>query len=96
MERRSGVQQIKKEKRDRRADVAAGMTRRSFLTYLGVGSAALAAGSAGMAARPAAAQVPFAGAASTPYRSGSTGAFQLSFEPIEPSAADEVRGGRGL
>jgi secreted PhoX family phosphatase len=88
--KRSSVQQVKKEKRDRRVDVAAGMTRRSFLTFLGVGSAALAAGSAGVAPRPAGAQVPFAGAASTPYRSGAAGAFELSFEPIEPSAADEL------
>jgi len=88
---RPSVQRIKKEKRDRRADVTPGMSRRSFLTFLGAGSAALAAGSAGVATRPAGAQAEgFAGAASTPYRSGSARAFELSFEPIEPSSADEL------
>jgi len=85
-----GVQGIKKEKRDRRADVPPGMTRRSFLTYLGVGSAALAAGSAGVLNKPAGAQEGFTGAASTPYRSASAGSFGLSFDPIEPSDADEL------
>src|SRR5918998_4309645 len=47
--RKSSVQRIKKEKRDVRVDPApAGMTRRRFLTFLGTGSAALAAGSSGV------------------------------------------------
>ena len=86
----SGVQKIKKEKRDRRVEAAPGMTRRSFLTYLGVGSAALAAGSAGVAAGPAGAQEGFAGAASTPYRVGPGDGFALSFDPIEPTDADKL------
>jgi hypothetical protein len=91
MAKRSSVQQIKKEKRDRRADVTPGMTRRSFLTFLGVGSAALAVGSAGVAPKSAGAQeAGFAGAASTPYKSASAGSFALSFEPIEPTDADEL------
>ena len=90
MAKRSGVQQVKKEKRDRRADVSPGMTRRSFLTYLGAGSAALAAGSAGATAGPAGAQEGFLGAASTPYTGDSAGSFGLSFEPIEPTDADEL------
>jgi secreted PhoX family phosphatase len=91
MTKKPSVQQIKKEKRDRRADLAPGMTRRSFLTYLGVGSAALATGNAGMTTRPAGAQVEgFRGAASTPYTSASAGSFGLSFEPIEPTDADEL------
>ncbi|MDP8901854.1 MAG: DUF839 domain-containing protein, partial [Actinomycetota bacterium] len=86
----SGVQRIKKEKRDRRADFSPGVTRRTFLTFLGAGSAALAAGSAGLTAGPAGAQEGFSGAASTPYRSDSAGSFGLSFEPIEPTDADEL------
>jgi secreted PhoX family phosphatase len=86
----SGVQRIKKEKRERRADVSPGVTRRSFLTFLGAGSAALVAGSAGVATGPAGAQEGFSGAASTPYRGDSAGSFGLSFEPIEPTDADEL------
>jgi len=89
--KRSGVQQVKKEKRDRRADVSPGMTRRSFLTYLGAGSAALAVGSAGVGTGTAGAQEgEFAGAASTPYGSASARISGLSFEPIEPTDADEL------
>ncbi len=43
------VMRIKREKRERRVEPApAGLTRRRFLTFLGAGSAALAAGSAGV------------------------------------------------
>ena len=86
----SGVQRIKKEKRERRADVSPGVTRRSFLTFLGAGSAALAAGSAGLMSGPAGAQEGFSGAASTPYRNDSAGSFGRSFEPIEPTDPDEL------
>ena len=90
MAKNSGVQGIKKEKRDRRADVTPGMTRRSFLTYLGAGSAALAAGSAGVLNKPAEAQEGFTGAASTSYEGESARGFELAFDPIEPSDADEL------
>ena len=43
------VGRIKKEKRDLEVEpVSAGMSRRRFLTFLGTGSAALAAGSSGV------------------------------------------------
>ena len=90
MAKRIGVQGIKKEKRDRRADVAPGMTRRSFLTYLGVGSAALAAGSSGALARSAGAREKFVSGSSTPFRDESAKDFELTFDPIEPSDADEL------
>ena len=90
-EKKQSVQQIKQEKRDRLVEPAPeGMSRRNFLTYLGVGSAALAAGSTGITARPAGAQEGFTGAASTPYGSTSAEISELSFTPIEPTAADEL------
>jgi secreted PhoX family phosphatase len=86
------VRRVKREKRDRRVEPApAGMTRRRFLTFLGVGSAALTAGSTGIltghegsaggggsavAAARAPAEVP-------------TGR-RTFFTPIEPSDEDEV------
>src|SRR3712207_5867711 len=42
------VQRIKKEKRGRGVEPARGVSRRRFLTFLGTGSAALAAGSSGI------------------------------------------------
>ncbi len=43
------IQKIKSEKRNQRVEPGPlGMTRRRFLTYLGAGSAALTAGSAGV------------------------------------------------
>jgi hypothetical protein len=88
--KRSSVSQVKKEKRDRRADVTPGMTRRGFLTYLGVGSAALAAGSTGVLPRTVGARDNFSGAPSTPYRDETAGDFELSFDPIEPTDADKL------
>ncbi len=91
MRKKASVQQIKKEKRDRRVEpVPEGMSRRSFLTFLGAGSAALAAGSAGVTARPTEAQEGFTGAASTPYEDTSAEISELSFTPIEPTDADEL------
>ena len=92
IERRS-VQQTKKEKRDRRTVSADGMTRRSFLTFLGMGSAALAAGSSGVLPREAAAlqgSENFAGAASTPYPDAGANGAGINFTPIEASSADEL------
>jgi len=84
------VQEIKKEKRARQLEpTTPGMSRRNFLTYLGAGSAALAAGSAGVFTREAQAHTAFAGAASTPYPQQYAG-YQISFEPIAPTDADEL------
>lgn len=88
--KRSKVSQVKKEKRDRGADVAPGMTRRGFLTYLGVGSAALAAGSAGVLPGSAAAREGFSSAPSTPYKDETAGGFELAFDPIVPTDADKL------
>lgn len=68
MKEGSSVQRIKQEKRDRRTEPAGGMTRRRFLAYLGVGSAALATGGTGVMADPARAQgvEAFEGAAPPP------------------------------
>jgi secreted PhoX family phosphatase len=87
------VQRIKKQKRDVRVEPApAGMTRRRFLTYLGTGSAALAAGSTGVLAGCSEDQEEGA------TRSGSSngepapvqGGRPAFFEPLEPSDADDV------
>ncbi|MEJ7842682.1 MAG: twin-arginine translocation signal domain-containing protein [Rubrobacter sp.] len=48
MATRPSVQRIKKEKRDLDLQPPEGMSRRRFLTFLGTGSAALAAGSSGV------------------------------------------------
>ena len=93
MKDKSSVQQIKKEKRDRLVEPPRpGVTRGAFLTYLGAGSAALAAASAGVLTRSAGAQQGegFAGAASTPYLDSASEPPELSFEPIEPSAEDKL------
>ena len=88
----SDVQRIKREKRNRRIEPApAGMTRRRFLTCLGAGSAALAAGSAGTPTggaggggeAPVIGGVPEAQAAQL-----SSG--RLSFTPIEATGEDDV------
>jgi secreted PhoX family phosphatase len=94
--KKPGAQQTKKEKRDLHIEPApAGMSRRRFLTFLGTGSAALAAGSSGILAgcakseeegaankgssKEEAAQAPVGGDGKQPF-----------FEPIEPSDADEL------
>jgi secreted PhoX family phosphatase len=82
------VQQIKKGKRDRDVSPDSGISRRGFLTFLGAGSAALAAGSAGVFPNEAAAQ-EFAGAASTPYRESELRQINF-FNPIQPTDADEL------
>ena len=82
------VQKIKKDKRDRDVSADSGVSRRAFLTYLGAGSAALAAGSAGIFTKEAGAQ-EFAGAASTPFRYGDP-QYLTFFTPIEPTDADEL------
>jgi uncharacterized protein len=93
--KKPGAQQVKKEKRDLHIEPApAGMSRRRFLTFLGTGSAALAAGSSGVLAGCAKsqeegatneaspkeeAQAPVGGEGNKPF-----------FEPIEASDADEL------
>jgi secreted PhoX family phosphatase len=86
------VRRIKREKRDRRIDPApAGMTRRRFLTFLGVGSAALATGSAGILTGCAGSEERGTGEGAkeeaTPTVAGGRGLF---FEPIEATDEDEV------
>ena len=93
MAREPDVVRIKREKRERHVEPApAGLTRRRFLTFLGAGSAALAAGSAG---------VPTAGAGDAPAIGGisearASQASRLSFTPIEPTGDDEVVLPRGF
>ena len=90
-EKLGAVQKIKKEKRDREVGVDSEVSRRGFLTFLGAGSAALAAGSAGVFPREAGAQAgasQFVAGASTPYREP-LGRINF-FSPIAPSDADEL------
>ena len=86
------VVRIKRKKRERPVEPApAGLTRRRFLTFLGAGSAALAAGSVGTPT----------GVGDTPAIGGvsearAAQASRLSFTPIEPSGDDEVVLPRGF
>jgi secreted PhoX family phosphatase len=90
------IKRIKGEKRDLRLEPApAGMTRRRFLTFLGTGSAALAAASSGVLVGCSEGQEEGAnrrgsqnGEAAQAPAGGNGGA--PSFRPIEPSAADEL------
>jgi uncharacterized protein len=83
------VVRIKREKRGRALEsVPVGMTRRRFLTFLGTGSAALAAGSAG-------APLSDAGGGDTPVVEGvskaqAAQASRLFFTPIEPTGEDDL------
>ncbi len=94
MKDKSSVQRIKKKKRDLGISPApAGMSRRKFLTYLGTGSAALAAGSAGLVGcsseegGAATTTGSSTGEASQATAGSGQGAF---FEPIEPTDKDDV------
>ncbi len=88
------VVRIKREKRERRLESApAGMTRKRFLTFLGAGSAALAAGSAG--APTMGVPVGSTGSRDAAVIGGITEAqaaqaSRLSFTPIEPTGEDDV------
>jgi uncharacterized protein len=93
-----GVWGIKKDKRDRTVDPApAGLSRRRFLTYLGTGSAALAAASTGVLTGCAESEEQGSSQngsgsgeqAQSPV--GSQGGSGPFFEPIEASDADELR-----
>lgn len=84
------IREIKAEKRNREVGSAPeGMTRRRFLTFLGTGSAALAAGSAGVFTEEAQAHAGFAGGASTPFPQRYEG-YSINFQPIAPTDADEL------
>ena len=88
------VVRIKREKRERRLESApTGMTRKRFLTFLGAGSAALAAGSAGASTMG----VPMGstGGRDAPVIGGiaeaqAAQASRLPFTPIEPTGEDDV------
>src|ERR671911_1196688 len=91
------VRRIKSEKRNLPVEPApGGMSRRRFLTFIGTGSAALAAGSAGVLTSCAQGeeqgfkdQGPQKGAsASTGGKAG--GKPSSPFQPTEPSDADEL------
>jgi secreted PhoX family phosphatase len=91
------VQRTKREKRDHPIEpVPSGLSRRRFLTFLGTGSAALAAGSAGVLS--GCAQGKEQGSkdqGSHNEESASTGGKasgkpSSSFQPIAPSDADEL------
>jgi secreted PhoX family phosphatase len=88
------VRRVKREKRDRRIEPApAGMTRRRFLTFLGVGSAALAAGSAGILTGCTGSGKQSAGATEGARETAArvaAGVGGLFFAPIEASDKDAV------
>ncbi len=90
----SSVQKIKEEKRSLSIEPAsAGMSRRKFLTFLGTGSAALAAGSSGLLAGSAgAAEGGATGSTneSTMAENGFSGSSQAFFKPVEPTDKDDV------
>ena len=84
------IQRIKSEKRNQRVEPGPlGMTRRRFLTYLGAGSAALTAGSAGVLPGSAEAQQQGANKAGAQNGKAASGGG-APFKPIEPSDADEL------
>jgi uncharacterized protein len=84
------VVRIKREKRERRLESALiGMTRRRFLTFLGAGSAALAAGSAGtprMSVPVGSVGGGDAAVIGSVAEAQAAQASRLSFTPIEPTA----------
>ncbi len=90
------VQRIKKEKRDRGVEPADGMSRRRFLTFLGTGSAALAAGSSGVLVGCAEGeeggqQGGQQGENGSAGSAGSSGGQKASFGPIQPSDEDDIK-----
>ncbi len=89
------VRRIKREKRDQTIEPApAGMSRRRFLTFLGVGSAALTAGSTGVLAGCAEGQQDGGGATNGSgdgdQGSAGGGSSETFFRPIEATDADEL------
>ncbi len=96
MAKQPSVQRIKKEKRDQSIEPApAGLSRRRFLTFLGTGSAALAAGSAGVLT--GCAKSDEQGSKDQGSQNGepaptgvAAGGRPLFFQPIEPSDKDDL------
>ena len=97
MPKEPSVQRTKREKRLHPVEpVPSGLSRRRFLTFLGTGSAALAAGSAGVLSGCAQGKEQGSkdqgsqkgASASTGGKAG--GKPSSSFQPIEPSDADEL------
>ncbi len=88
------VRRIKQEKRDVEVGPADGMSRRRFLTFLGTGSAALAAGSSGVLVGCAEGEEQGQqGQAS--QESGSSGGAagrqaRAAFTPVQPSEDDDI------
>lgn len=89
-----GVREIKTEKRHAEVEPAPlGMTRRRFLTFLGVGSGALAAGSTGVLganAQEETTESTNGEAAETAGSSGGGETPQPFFTPIEPTDEDDI------
>jgi secreted PhoX family phosphatase len=94
--KRPDVRRVKQQKRAQEVGPAPdGMSRRRFLTYLGTGSAALAAGSAGLLTGCAQGEEQGSegggsqggGASRT---GGQAGGGTASFKPIEPTDRDEL------
>src|SRR5918997_2646058 len=86
------VQRTKRDKRDHPIEpVPSGLSRRRFLTFLGTGSAALAAGSAGVLTGCAEGEEQGSQKGASAATGGKAGGKpSSSFQPIEPSDADEL------
>src|ERR687894_1842036 len=86
------VRRIKSGKRNLPVEPApAGMSRRRFLTFLGTGSAALAAGSAGVLTGCAEGEEQGSQKGASAATGGKSGGKpSSSFQPIEPTDADEL------
>src|ERR687894_1764996 len=90
------VQRTKREKRDHPIEpVPSDLSRRRFLTFFGTGSTALAAGSAGVLSGCAPGEEQGSkdqGSQNdeSAFTGGKAGAKLSSFQPIEPSDADEL------
>jgi uncharacterized protein len=92
------VWRIKKDKRDRGVEPSDGISRRRFLTFLGTGSAALAAGSSGVlvgcaegeeGGQQGGSQEENGSSGSAGSPGGQSGA--ASFGPIQPSDEDDIK-----
>jgi secreted PhoX family phosphatase len=91
--KKPSIQRIKKEKRDQPLEPApAGMTRRRFLTFLGTGSAALAAGSTGVLVGCSEGQegANQQGSQNGEAAQAPAGGGGPSFRPIEPTDKDDL------
>ena len=98
MATRPSVQRIKKDKRDLDIQPPEGMSRRRFLTFLGTGSAALAAGSSGVLVGCAEGEEQAQQGGSQEQNgssesSGSSGGQKApaAFSPIEPTDEDDIK-----